>query len=257
YTTWNGHSHISISNGPLALWRCSEKMLQETHSLALERGTFTHFHVSESSHEVQLSLEEYNLRPVEWLEQIGVLDQSTQLVHAVWLESHEITQIARSGAVVIHCPVSNAVLGSGIAPVARMAESGIPIFLGTDGPASNDTQDTWETLKAAVSLARITNLDPTILPPSQALSMALAGKILHEGSDADLILVDISHSRVWPVLDPTSALVLGTHGSDVDTVICGGRLLMQNKKILIFDEEALLAECEEAVHILRKKAGIA
>jgi len=256
YTAWKDHPFITIANGPLALWRCNEHTIQETHAQALENQAFTHFHVSESSREVELSIEEYGLRPVDWLFKIGVLDLHTQVVHAVWLEPSEIGHIADSGACVIHCPVSNAVLGSGTAPVAAFTEQGIPILLGTDGPASNDTQDIWETLKAAVCLARITSLDATILPPAQALSMALAGRTLLEGGEADLILVDVSHSRVSPVHDMTSALVLGTHGSDVSAVVSGGKLLMKDKKILVLDEEALLAESRDVVRFLRKKAGL-
>jgi len=256
FAAWNGHPFIRIANGPLALWRCSEQLLQRTHALAVQHGSFTHVHTAESSQEVQLSVDAYRLRPVEWLDRIGVLDTNTQLVHGVWLEEQELDRIAASGAAVVHCPVSNAVLGSGTAPVGAMLSRGIRVLLGTDGPASNDTQDTWETLKFAVSLARIVGLDPTLLPPDQALALALAGRTLQQGAPADLILVNTAHSRVSPVHDLTSALVLGTHGSDVDTVIRGGNILMQHGKILILDEEALLAQCSEAVIKLRKKAGI-
>lgn len=256
FDAWSGHPFIHIANGPIAVWRCSGQTLQKTHEMACSHGSFTHIHTSESKHEVQLSLDEYGLRPVEWLDHIGVLSHNIQLVHSVWMEENEIELLADSRASVIHCPVSNAVLGSGAAPVAAMLDRGVPVLLGTDGPASNDTQDTWETLKAAVSLARITGLDPTLLPPRQALSLALAGRTLSEGGQADLILVDVSHARAVPVHDLTSALVLGTHGSDVDTVIVDGKILMEHKKVLVIDEQKLIRECTSAVTNLRKKAGI-
>lgn len=253
---WKEHPSIRIANGPIAVWRCSAETLQQSHALAKTYGSFTHIHTAESRHEVDLSLDEYNLRPVEWLDQIGVVDEDTQLVHCVWLDDNELSLLAESRAAVIHCPVSNAILGSGVAPISAMLERNIPVLLGTDGPASNDTQDIWETMKAAVSLARITGLDPTILPPQQALSLVLAGKSLRTDAPADLILVDTNHTRAVPVHDLTSALVLGTHGSDVDTVICGGEILMKNKQVLILDEQELLRECTNAVKILRNKAGI-
>lgn len=253
---YQDHSYIRVDNGPLALWRCSEETLRQSHQLAQKYGRMTHFHVSETRAEVKMSLEEYGLRPVEWLSELGVLDQDTELVHAVWVNDNEIDLIEKSGASVVHCPVSNAVLGSGIAPVSKFLEKGINLRLGTDGPASNDTQDIWETSKAAVSLARIHNLDPTLLPPDQALSIALAGRSLEQGGAADLVIVNLDHTRVSPVLDLSSALVLGTHGSDVDTVIVGGRILMENSQVQVVDEQELLQECRLAVSCLLKKAGL-
>jgi 5-methylthioadenosine/S-adenosylhomocysteine deaminase len=247
---------IQIANGPLALWRCSAETLQTTRTLALDHAAVTHFHVSESQDEVQMSLQEYDLRPVTWLDSIGVLGADTQIVHAVWVDESEIALIARAGAPVIHCPVSNAVLGSGVAPVPQMLARGVEVRLGTDGPASNDTQDVWETLKAALSFGRATTLDPTVLPPSQALSLATCGKTLQPGDSADLIIVDLNHPRVVPVQDVVSALVLGTHGSDVKTVIVGGQELMRDGKVTILDETALYTECRSAIRSLQKRAGI-
>lgn len=253
---WKGHSHIQIDNGPLALWRCSEDTLRQSHELVRKNGRKTHFHVSETSDEVTMSLEEYQLRPVEWLADLGVLDQNTEVVHAVWVDENEISLIERSHSAVVHCPVSNAVLGSGVAPISSFLDRKIKLRLGTDGPASNDTQDIWETTKAAVSLARIQNLDPTLLPPDQALEIALANRILEKGSEADIVIVDLDHVRVSPVQDLSSALVLGTHGSDVDTVIVAGRILMKDKKVLVVNEEDLLKKCRNAVAQLRIRSGL-
>ena len=247
---------IEIANGPLALWRCSVDTLIKSRQFALDHDTVTHFHVAESQDEVQMSLDQYGLRPVEWLNSIGVLGLDTQIVHAVRVNDNEIDLIAQSNAPVIHCPVSNAVLGSGVAPVTKMIARGIDIRLGTDGPASNDTQDIWETLKMAVSLGRATTQNPTVLPPSEALKLATGGKILIAGDPADLIIVDQNHPRVVPVQDIESALVLGTHGSEVRTVIVGGDILMRDGQITVIDELTLYDECRNAIQALRKSAGI-
>lgn len=249
-------NRIHIANGPLALWRCSAETLEATRNLALEHNAATHFHVSESMDEVQMSLDEYDLRPVEWLDSIHVLGSDTQVVHAVWVDETEIKLIVDSKAPVIHCPVSNAVLGSGVAPVSSMLVSGIEVRIGTDGPASNDTQDIWETIKAVLLFARATNLDPTVLPPSQVLALATGGKTLEAGVSADLIIVDLNHPRVVPVQDIDSALVLGTHGSDVRTAIVNGQILMRDGQITVLDETALYDECRSAIRSLQKRAGI-
>jgi 5-methylthioadenosine/S-adenosylhomocysteine deaminase len=247
---------IAIASGPLALWRCSAEMLQATRVLALEHGAVTHFHVAESQEEVQMSLETYGLRPVAWLASIGVLGPDTELVHAVWVEEAEIEQIAEGGAPVIHCPVSNAVLGSGVAPIPRMLERGVVVRLGTDGPASNDTQDIWETLKAAVMFGRASTLNPTSLPPAEAIRLGSGGKTLQAGSPADLIVVNLNQARVVPVQDVDSALVLGTHGSDVNSVMVGGEFLLREGRVLGLDEAALLDECRSALRSLRKRANL-
>jgi 5-methylthioadenosine/S-adenosylhomocysteine deaminase len=213
-------------------------------------------HVSETQDEVNLTLKETGLRPVAWLDSLGVLDESFQLVHGVWLDPDEIELVAKRKATVVHCPVSNAVLGSGTAPVRELRAAGVPIRLGTDGPASNDAQDPFDTMKAALYQARTRSLDPTALDPASAVRMATDGKALAPGAAADVILVDLRTVSAAGVADVDSALALCSHGSDVDTVIVGGKVLMQGKKILVFDEAALLKECESAAASLRKRAGL-
>lgn len=251
-----GEERVKAANGPLALWRCSAETLRLTHVIALDHSSITHFHVAESLDEIRMSMDEYGMRPVEWLENIGMLGQETQIVHAVWVEDEEIALIAKAKAPVIHCPVSNAVIGSGIAPVAKMLRHGIALRLGTDGAASNDTQDIWETMKFAVSLVSATTCNPTDLPPKQALELATGGKTLNPGQPADLIIVDLNHPRLVPIHDLYSALVLGAHGSDVKTVIVDGEILMEDGKVLCLDEASLLNECRYAIKALRKRANI-
>ncbi len=250
-------SRLKIANGPLALWRCSAETLQQTRQLAQENGAVTHFHVAESPDEVQMSLDAYGLRPVEWLVSIGVLGADTEIVHAVWVDESEIELMAQANAPVIHCPVSNAVLGSGVAPVTAMLERGVEVCLGTDGPASNDTQDIWETLKMAVALGRATTQNPTVLAPAAALKLGVGRQTLQAGQPADLIIVNLNHARAVPVQDVESALVLGTHGSDVKTVMVGGDMLLRDGQVTVLDEAALYDECRGAIRSLRKRGGIA
>jgi len=256
YERWHTSPYVRIANGAIALWRCSAETLQRAHELARRHNTFTHLHTAETHDEVQMALEAYGKRPIAWLADLGILDAATQLVHAVWIDDTDLSRLATSGATVIHCPVSNAVLGSGIAPVAEMVARGIPVRLGTDGPASNDTQDLFETLKTAVQLARVSTLDPTVLPPATALALATGGRVLERGGPADCIAVDLNHSRAMPVHDVASALTLCTHGSDVTTVIVAGELLMHRGRVLVLDEAALLKESRAVVQSLRARAGL-
>lgn len=257
YARWHQpQGLIKVANGPLATWRCSAETLQTAHALSQRYNSFTHIHVSESQDEVQTSLDETGLRPVAWLDSIGVLDQYGQIVHAVWADEAEMDLLAVRQALVVHCPVSNAVLASGVMPLAAMIQRGVRLRLGTDGPASNDTQDMWETIKAALMFGRVSSLEATAVSPEQVLGFALSSPALEVGQRADLIVVDLNHARAMPVQDVSSALTLCTHGSDVDTVIIAGKILMRDKKVLVVDEEALLEECRQGILHLRRQAGL-
>ena len=247
------HNQIRISSGPLTPWRATAETLKKTHALAQRYGSATHIHVSETSEEVKMTLDSTGMRPVVWLDSLGILGPDSQIVHAVWVDKEEMQLLKERDALVVHCPVSNAVLGSGIAPVYDMQQMGIRIRLGTDGPASNDNQDCFENMKTALCLAHLRTLDPTHLSPTDAVYMATAGKALLTGGPADLILVNLRNVNAAPVHDIDSALVLSCHGHDVDTVIVDGKVLMHQKRVLILDEEALLKECEQAASNLRKR----
>ncbi len=247
---------VTIANGPLATWRCSAETLHATQALARRYGAPTHIHVAETQDEVALSRQETGLPPVAWLDSLSLLAPDTQIVHAVWVNEEEQALLAARGALVVHCPVSNAVLGSGIAPVAALHRQGVALRLGTDGPASNDTQDILETAKSALQLARAATLDPTALTPATVLALATGGRTLAPGVPADLIVVNLNHPRAAPVYDVTSALMLSCHGSDVETVFVNGRCLLREGRLLVLDEAALLAECRTAIRGLRQRAGL-
>jgi len=251
-----GGTRIRIASGPLTPWRATAGTLQKTHTLAQHWGSGTHIHVSETRDEVKMTLEETGMRPVAWLDQLGILGPNCQVVHATWLEDHEIELLRERDALVVHCPIANAVLGSGIARVEDLRREGVRIHLGTDGPASNDNQDCFDNMKAALMVAHLRENDPTQLSPVDVVRMATAGKTLAAGGEADLILVNFNHVNAMPLHDIDSALTLSCHGSDVDTVIVAGQVLMRAKRVLILDENALLQECQHAVIGLRKRAGL-
>lgn len=256
YESHNSSDIVKFASGPLTPWRCSEDLLSRTHQLSVKHQSFTHIHVSETKDEVQMSLDEYGVKPVKWLDQISVLDSNSQIVHAVWVDDEEIELLSSRGATVVHCPISNAVLGSGVAPVRKILDRNISIRLGSDGPASNDTQDCFENMKIAICLARATNQDANNVSCRDALKMATGSNELIAGRKADLIFVDLENLHTMPVHDFDSALALCAKGDDVDTVIVAGEVLMQDKKILSLDEDILMKECNQAIKSLRKRVGI-
>lgn len=262
-----GNGLIQVEFAPLIPWGCSDETMRRTQKVSEEWASGTHIHVAETKTEVDINLEKRGNRHIEWLAEIGVLNSKMQLVHSVWLEDHEIDLIAEHDAVVVHCPVSNMYLASGVARVPDMLEHGIRVALATDGPGSNNNQDMLELLKTTALLHKVDTLNATVLLPNDVLQMACRGGAaafgmpdqigsLEAGKKADLVLVDMDTPMAMPVHRVTSALVYNLSNRDVDTVIVNGKILMQDKEILFIDEKALLAKARKTCANLFERAGI-
>jgi 5-methylthioadenosine/S-adenosylhomocysteine deaminase len=141
-------------------------------TLAAQLDMAIHIHLHETRAEVEDSIKQYGSRPVERLHQLGLLGPNLIAVHAVHLNSNEISQLADNGSFISHCPTSNMKLGSGIAPVAELLAAGLRIGLGTDGAASNNRLDILQEMRLAALLAKATSGDATTIPAHQALRMA-------------------------------------------------------------------------------------
>jgi 5-methylthioadenosine/S-adenosylhomocysteine deaminase len=255
---WHTHSggRIRIEFGPLSKPRCTTKTFMRTWEAAKSWGIGMQMHTSETLEQTNFCIQEEGLRTVEWLDSLGCLDESVQLVHAIWLDDHEIDLIAERKAKVVHCPVSNMYLASGTAKIPAMLRKKITVALATDGPGSNNNQDLIETLKTTALLHKVSSMNPMVFQPQDLLWMAcrdgaeafgqseLIGS-LEVGKKADIILIDLDSAFAQPVHRPITALVYNLHGSDVDTVIIDGKMIMRGKEILVLDEHALLQECRD------------
>jgi 5-methylthioadenosine/S-adenosylhomocysteine deaminase len=265
---WQGaaEGRITIGFGPMAPWRCSDATMQRTVGLAREWGIQTHLHVAEAQEEITLLRDRTGKRHVEWLASLGALGPDVHLVHSVWVDDGELDLIAEAGAVVVHCPVSNMYLASGVAPVRKMLDRGIAVALGTDGPGSENSQDLLEALKIAALLAKVSSGDATALLPLEVLHMAtmngarLLGRSdlgqLVPGAKADITIVDLNNARTMPVHRPESALVYNSTGPDVHTAIVDGQVLLDAGRVTMLDEAMLLQECREAAGQLMARAGV-
>jgi 5-methylthioadenosine/S-adenosylhomocysteine deaminase len=240
--------------------------MRRTVCLGREWGLRTHLHVAEAKVEIELMRQRNGLGHVEWLDSLGALGPEMQLVHCVWVSAAEIDRIAERGATVVHCPVSNMYLASGAAPLRRMLDCGVTVALGTDGPASHNSQDLLETLKVAVLLAKLSTGDAQALGPLEALRMVTTagarflgrddlGRIV-PGAKADLTLINLNTARSMPVHYPESAIVYNASGADAHTVIVDGQILLDAGRVTMLDEAALLEECRTAAKRLLARAGI-
>jgi 5-methylthioadenosine/S-adenosylhomocysteine deaminase len=265
---WNTEgSRVRVEFGPLIPWGCRDDSLQTIARLAREWNVGVHIHLAETQAEVQMTLDETGRRPTHWLADLGVLDEGWQLVHCVWLDDEEMDLIAAAGSTIVHCPVSNMYLASGIPQVVDWRRRGIPIALATDGPGSNNSQDMLEVLKFTACLQKVDQLDATALLPHQVLEMAYAGGAramglgedigrLAPGALADIVLVNLRRPHISPVHSVPSALVYNANGNDVDTVLVGGQVLVRGGRLTTLDEAGLIADCQRAAEKMCTRAGI-
>jgi 5-methylthioadenosine/S-adenosylhomocysteine deaminase len=233
---------------------------------ALERGLRVSAHVAESCAVLEAVRRRY-AQPgvIAWLEKLGALGPNWIAAHSVHLSPEEIAIMARRGVCVAHNPVSNMFLGDGIAPIVEMLKAGVTVGLGTDGAASNNSQDMFEVLKVTPFLQRARLQDAQAVPPTQALRMATMGGAralgldhlvgsLEPGKRADLIVLDL---RAAPhnvaVHNVVSHLVQCAKATDVELTMVDGRILMEGRNVAGVDEPALLVEAQAAAeHLVRR-----
>ncbi len=255
---WKGHNLVVPAIGPHAAFTSTAEMLQECARLALEYDVPVHIHVAETALEVQEHRAEYGMPVVPWVKKQGILEAKVTAMHCVHLDEGEMHTLLHHGAGVAHNPSSNLKLSSGLAPVAQMLALGIPVGIGTDGPASNNDLDMFEEIRLAALLAKGSTSNPTVVPARQAIAMAtiLGARALHidhlvgsleVGKRADLIIVNLEDIHLTPRFrrDPDSIyslLVYAAKSHDVCDVLCDGRWLMRNRELLTVDVASLRAQ---------------
>ena len=222
-------------------------------------------HVAESAGILEYLAENCNESGVvKYLEQFHVLSENTIFAHCVHISKDEIQLLKDSGTSVSHNPVSNMMLGDGVAPVCEMLSAGVNVALGTDGAASNHSQDLFEVMKAASLLQKVHHRDPGVIKPYAVLRMATAGGAralglssvcgtIEVGKRADLILIDLKTAHIQPLNDLFSQLVHCAKSSDVSTVMVDGRFLMKNREVLFLDEGEILYQAQRVNRDLIKR----
>ena len=251
-------SRITVGIAPHSAYDLGIHMCRELSDLARSLDTILHIHLAETQEESKELEEQYGKSITKILLEEGVFDGQTLAAHCVWVDDSDISLLANANVSVAHCPVSNMKLGSGIAPLVKMIVAGITVGLGTDGPASNDTLDLWEEVKVAALLARVVNLDSTLITPMQALNMATcdAAKAvgldnvgsLTEGFAADMIRIDLNHSCFTPITETNELLAhLVWAGSNrrVTDVWVEGEQVVVHGDLKTVDEEKAQAEVNE------------
>jgi len=251
---WNlPGARVRFGIGPSGAQRCSDALLETTARVAEECDVPVYIHALESRTQAVMGRVAYGQTLIERLRDRGALSARVTLGHAVWLTPGDIDILLETGAMTCHLPVSNLKLGSGIAPVPRLLEAGVPVALGTDGVMSNDGLSMFESMKLAALLHKVTVPEPDRwLGARDVLRMATAGGArsarlegvgaIAPGQRADLVLLDLRRASFAPRNDLVQQTVYAENGSSVDLVMVDGRIVVEGGRVLTVDEAAAAAE---------------
>ena len=257
----NYSKRVRFSIGPHAIYTVSGELLKWAHQFAMEHQIPIHLHLAETEGEVKDSLDRFGLTPVRYLYKLGVLSPRLIIAHGIYIDDDELRMLADHEVKVVHNPASNMKLASGIHfKFKEMRQLGITVGLGTDGCSSSNNLDMIEAMKLASLLGKAWRKDPEALTANEMLQAATAegaamfglkaGQI-KEGYLADLCLIDLNTPAFTPNFNFVSNLVYAANGSCVDTVICDGKILMENKKVP--GEDEIMEKATEIAYNLMKR----
>lgn len=260
---WQGAGdRLSILIGPSAPQRCSTEMLTGLGHLADEYRVGVHTHLLETRAQAQLARRLYGMPITAYLKKLGLLTDMVSVAHAVWVGNEEIRDLAEGGTTVVHNPLSNLTVGSGIMPLLKLREAGIRFALGTDSPNSGGHHALFESMRLATALPRALESDPDAwVSPEEtfgyatlggARALGLEGRIgsIEIGKEADLVLLKRRSTSLTPLNHAIRQLVFCEVGDSVDTVLVGGRIIVRGRRLETVDEDAILAEAQRAAEKL-------
>jgi 5-methylthioadenosine/S-adenosylhomocysteine deaminase len=224
-------------------------------------------HLDETEEDDAFSKEQYGVNSVELLDRNGVLGEDFIGVHLVHLDEISLDILQKRRIKGSHNPVSNMILASGVAPIPELKKRGLDIGLGTDGAASNDTQNMLEVIKTTAILHKCIHRDATLFPAIEVLKMATidGAKVvgreeeigsLEIGKKADFFIFDPRNVACVPVADPIASLVYSANPGSIDTVVIHGSVVMEKGAILTVDENAVIYDLQESAYLLRERVDL-
>ncbi|MGN6866942.1 MAG: amidohydrolase family protein [Solirubrobacteraceae bacterium] len=248
---------ILIGLGPSGPQRCTDPFLEACAALADELDLQIHIHVLETRMQALSGRKMYGKTLPEHMQALGFLGPRVNFEHGIWLTPHDIEIVRDTGTTIVHNPISNMKLGSGICPVPRLLDQDVNVALGTDGMSSNDGNDMFAALKVAGLLHKLWDIDyERWLGANEAWRMATAGGAqaageatglgrIEAGRRADLVLLDLDSAVFTPLARPLHHVVFGSTTTAVRSVMIGGRWVVRDGQVTGVDEPAILAEVRE------------
>jgi 5-methylthioadenosine/S-adenosylhomocysteine deaminase len=260
---WSGDPLVNIAIEPHSLFTCGDELLCKANDLALKKEVPLILHLAETKEEVTEVEKKFKTRPVQHLNDLGLLGPHLILDHCVYINKSEIELLAENNVCIVHNPESNMKLASGIAPVPDMIAKGIPVGLGTDGCASNNNLDLFGEMDMAAKLHKVNNLDPTVMNAQTLIKMATkdGAKVLglekitgslEVGKRADLIVIDTNKPHLVPMYNAYSHLVYAASGHDVKHSIIDGKIVMEDRRLLTLDVEDIIKRSKEKSYKIKE-----
>jgi len=254
---WQNDPLIHAAPAPHSIYTCSQKTLQDAAALARKYHAPILIHVAEMKKELDDSRAQNGTTPVQYLNKIGILGADVVAAHCIFVDDTDRKLLAEKQVGCVHNPSSNMMLASGVSPVPELRAAGVAVGLGTDGPAgSNNDLDLMEEMDLAAKLQKITKMNPLALGAKAVVEMATidGAKALHmekeigsleAGKKADVIVISLNEPNAVPMYDVYAQLAYALKGSDVETVVIGGRVVMREHQLLTVKEEEVLAKARE------------
>ena len=253
---------ITWTVGPHAPYSCSEDLMSACSKIASNLNVGIHFHLSESTVEVDWAKKKWGLSPVKKVDELGLLNDKTIAAHCVHLSDEDMDLLSQRKVTVVHCPTSNAKLGNGIAPVKEMMNKNITVCLGTDSAVSNNNLSLFKEMTLAPLLQNVRYGRAGVISPAEIIRMStLSGArcvglqdqigSIEVGKKADLITIGMGKVHLSPLNDIYSSIVYSTIASDVDSVIIDGKIV-KDGKILTVDSEKIVSLAEKSAERIRE-----
>ena len=266
-SNWHGVAggRLSAAVSCSAPQRAPASYLQTLSQLSLEHDLPYFCHILETRVQRVLGREKYSRSLVQYAHDLGILDERMQVIHAIWIDDADIALLARSGCTVAHNPVCNLRLGSGIMPFRKLRDAGIPICIGTDEAASDDSHNVWGAAKMTGLIHTLADADYHHWPNAtevldcvwrggaRAMGRRADVGVLAAGAVADIALLDLSADAFSPLNDVPRQLVYSETGASVRHTVVAGELVVEGGRATTLDEAALKAELRSLQPILQKQ----
>ena len=266
---WNARKEglAKVWVAPRSLGGCTKELYEEVASFAKENKTRVTMHLAEVSEDVRYAKRNFGKTPFEFIDGVGLAGPGSLFAHMVWLNDSDMARVARTKSSVAHCPSSNTKLASGIPKVPEMLREGVNVGLGCDGAPCNNSYDMIREMKIASIIQKARLLDPQTMPAPQILDMAtlqgaramgMQSEIgsIEKGKRADLVLIDLNKPHLVPHRDVVSTVVFSATGSDVDTVLVNGRVVVKKGEALTLEEERILKDAQIHQDELIARSGV-
>ncbi|MGN0695860.1 MAG: amidohydrolase [Oscillospiraceae bacterium] len=255
---WNNNPRLSFMLAPHAIYTCGTDYLSYIIEKAHEYDLPIHTHLSETVNEVNGCLSQHNMTPTEYLDSLGMFDIRTVAAHCVHLTDNDIRILKDKNVNVVHNPKSNLKLGNGIAPIHALEQAGVNICMGTDSQASNNSLNLFSDMNFAALLHKTG--DPQAVGTQSVLKFAsenganalgINAGVIAPGKKADIAMLRLDVPEFYPRNDLLSALVYSANGTETDTVIIDGNIVLEHGHLTMADEEKIYADAQEVIERIR------